>query len=97
MHQRIREYSQWFLGSNNKVADALSGIFDRTDNKLTRILFTHDPSKIPPTFKIVPLTNEITSWVTLLQQKLPVLQQYNKAHKMSMLGFGNDGKNTANM
>jgi hypothetical protein len=29
---KIREYSQWFLGANNNVADALSRDNDRTDD-----------------------------------------------------------------
>ncbi len=63
MHNRIREYSQWFPGTNNKVADALSCKFDRTDDKVTQILFTHVPSQTSPreydTFKILPLPNKI--------------------------------------
>jgi hypothetical protein len=59
MNNGIQEYSQWFLGSQNNVADALSWNMDRTDVELTQILFTHIPSQIPSTFKIVHLPNNL--------------------------------------
>jgi hypothetical protein len=68
MNHGIREYSQWFPGSQNNVADALSWDMDKTDAELTQILFTHVPSQIQSTFKIVPLPNKILCWVTLLLQ-----------------------------
>ncbi len=55
MNHGIQEYSQWFLGSQNNVADALLQDMDRYDAELTQILFTHIPSQIPSTFKIVSL------------------------------------------
>jgi hypothetical protein len=55
MTHRIREYSQWFPGIKNQVADALSRDMDRTDEELTQILFTHVPSQMPNSFKIVPI------------------------------------------
>jgi hypothetical protein len=44
MSHKIQEYSQWFPGTKNQVADALSQDMDRTDDKLTQILFLHVPS-----------------------------------------------------
>jgi hypothetical protein len=64
MNNGIQEYSQWFPGSQNNVADALSWDMARTDAELTQILFTHVPSQIPRTFKNVPLPNKIVCWVT---------------------------------
>jgi hypothetical protein len=78
MNNGIREYSQWFLESQNNMADALSRDMDRTDAELTRILFTHVPSQIASTFKIVPLPNKIICLVTLLLQKLPVQKGYGR-------------------
>ncbi len=40
----IKEYSQWFLGRENNVADALLCDFDRSDDKLTKILRKSCPS-----------------------------------------------------
>ena len=37
LSNEIREYSQWFCGADNNVADALSWDNDRTDVELTQI------------------------------------------------------------
>ena len=95
MTHKIREYSQWFPGKKNNVADALSRDKDRSDQELTQILFTHVPSQVPNSFKIVPLPSKIVSWLTSLLQKLPVQQRYKEVHTMTMLGHGNGGMSTA--
>jgi hypothetical protein len=77
MSCKIQEYSQWFPGTKNQIADALSRDMDRTDNKLTQTFF-HVPSQLPTSFKIVPLPNKIVSGMTLLLQRLPA------AHKSAI-------------
>ncbi len=62
----IRDYSQWFSGKENIVANALSRNNDRSDEELTLIFRSHCPSQIPDHFKILPLPNEIISWLTVL-------------------------------
>ena len=94
MTHKFREYSQWFLGTN-QVADALGCDMDRTDNKLTQVLIIHIPSQVPSSFKIVPLPNKIISWLTSLLQQLPVNLQFNEAHMTTTLGRGKDGSPTA--
>jgi hypothetical protein len=94
MTQKNQEYSQWFPGRINNMANALSRDKDRLDQELTQIIFTHVPSQVPNSFKIVPLPSEIVSWLTLLLQKLPVQQRYSKVHSMTTLGHGNDGMST---
>ena len=84
----IREYSQWFHGANNNVAAALSRDKDRTDNELTQISRSHRPSQLPQYFEIVPLPNEILSWLTLLLLRLPVKQQLVDTHSTMKLGRG---------
>jgi hypothetical protein len=96
MDHGIRKYSQWFRGIENDMAYALSRDMDRSDDKLTQILFTHVPSQVPNSLKIVPLPNKIVSWATSLLWRLPVQPQYSKEHTKTMLGCGSDGKNTAN-
>jgi hypothetical protein len=91
MTHRIHEYSQWFPGIKNKVADALSEDMDRTDEELTQILFTHIPSQVPNSFKIVPLPNEIASWMTSLLQQLPENPRFKEVHTTTTLGHGKDG------
>jgi hypothetical protein len=95
MTANIREYSQWFPGSKNQVANVLSCDWDRTNNILNHIRFTHVPSQVPNSFKIVPLPNKISSYVTSLLLRLPVQPQYNKEHTPTTLGRGSAGGNTA--
>jgi hypothetical protein len=75
----IKEYSQWFPGRENNVADALSRDFDRSDAELTRILRGTCPSQLPQHFHIAPLPNKISSWLTSLLQKHPVLFHERKS------------------
>ena len=91
----IREYSQWFKGEANVVADALSRDNDRSDEELTHIFRTHCPSQIPQHFEIQPLPNEIISWLTALLLKLPANPQYNEKHTRTKLGRGTGGQPTA--
>jgi len=72
----IREYSQWFRGVENNVADALSRDEDRSDNELTNIFRSHRPSQVPPHFKIVHLPNKIISWLTSLLLRLPQKKEF---------------------
>jgi hypothetical protein len=67
---------------------------DRTDEELTQ-LFTHIPSQVPNSFKIVPLPNEIASWMTSLLQQLPENPRFKEVHTMTTLGRGKDGCPTA--
>ncbi len=62
----IKEYSQWFAGSKNNVADSLSQDFDCTNDKLTHILHDTCPSQLPKHFLIVLLPSKISSWPTSL-------------------------------
>ena len=76
----IKEYSQWFPGKENNVADALSRDFDRSACELTNILHKTCPSQLPKHFQIAPLPNEISSWLTALLLKLPVQEQLQEVH-----------------
>ena len=91
----IREYSQWFRGADNNVADALSWDNDRTDNKLTQLPRSHCPSQLPQHFKIVPLPNKIATWLTLLLLQLPVKHQLVETHLTMRLGRGTATQGTA--
>jgi hypothetical protein len=91
----IREYCQWLRGADNNIADALSQDNNRSDNKLTNILRTHCYSQLPQHLKIVPLPNEITSWLTSLLLWLPVKQQLEEEHSRTKLGRGNGTQSTA--
>ena len=68
--------------------DALSRNDDRTDEELTKILCSHCPSQVPEHFRIVPLPNKITLWLTLLLLWLPVKPGLVEEHTKTMLGCG---------
>ena len=75
MDYKVKNYSQWFPGDNNDVSDALSRDYNRGDKELTNILQTFVPSQVPSHFKIVPLPNKISSWLTLILLRVPVKEQ----------------------
>ncbi len=60
----IKEYSQWFPGQENNVADALSHDFDRSDVAITQILRDTCPLQLPQRFQIALLPNKISLWLT---------------------------------
>jgi hypothetical protein len=91
----IKEYSQWFPGKDNIVANSLSRDDDRTDNKLTTFFCIHCPSQIPAHFEIQPLPNKITLWLTALLLRLPTKEQLREEHTRTKLGRGKDGPHTA--
>jgi hypothetical protein len=62
----IKEYSQWFPGRKNNVADSLSRDFHLDDAEITKHLRSSFPSQLPPHFQVVPLPKEIESWLTSL-------------------------------
>ena len=96
MTHGIKDYSQWFPGKENDVADALSRDDDRSDEELTHILRTFVPSQVPEHFEIVQLPNEISSWLISLLQKLPVKEQLREKHTRTKLGRGVAGSSGAN-
>ena len=95
LEQGIKEYSQWFPGKDNNVADALSRDFDRSDSELISILRSSCPSQLPPHFQIVQLPNGINSWLTSSLLKLPVKEQLREAHTTTDLGRGNASASTS--
>eukprot|EP00956_Cyclotella_meneghiniana_P021553 scaffold39375_cov58-Cyclotella_meneghiniana.AAC.1 len=86
----LRHFSQWFPGKENDVSDALSRDDDRSDEELTSLLYSHVPSQMPSHFKIVPLPNEILSWLTALLQSLTVKKQLRERHKRTKIGRSPD-------
>jgi hypothetical protein len=85
------QYSQWFLGKENDVSDALSRDDGRSDEELTHILRTFVPEQITDYFEIVPLPNVIVSWLTALLLKLPVKEQLRERRSRTKIGRGGDG------
>jgi hypothetical protein len=91
----VMEYMQWFEGKANNVADSLSRDFHLIDDDLTSLLFCLYPNQLPQHFKIVPLPNKITSWLTSLLQKLPVKEQLREEHTRAKHNPGRVTLNTS--
>ena len=94
MDLEIRDYSQWFPGIENNVADSLSRDFHLTDDKLISHLRHYFPSQIPSRFKIIPLPKEIVSYLTSTLQLLPVNERFREEHMPTKNSPGNAGMNT---
>ena len=90
---KIREYSQWFHGKFNILADALSRDFHLTDSNLVNALRNHLGPQMPQDFRIVPLPPTIVSWICTWLQSIPVNSQQLEEHRTSNVGLGPDGDN----
>jgi hypothetical protein len=80
MDLEIKDFSQWFPGRLNNVADSLSRDFYLSDEKLTTYLRSFFPSQIPSSFTIVPIPNKIVSWLISLFQRFPVNELFREEH-----------------
>ena len=96
MNLGLRDFSQWFPGTENNVADSLSRDMHLSDETLISLLHNTHPSQVPPKFRIVPLPNEIVLWLTSLLQRLPVKEQYKEEHTPATPAHGGDGQTTFN-
>jgi hypothetical protein len=86
IHHNIKEYSQWFPGKKNNIANALSWDVDLSNVEQTKTLRLHYPSQLPPHFQVVPLPREIESWPTSLMLQLPVKEQLQEQRIKTKLG-----------
>ncbi len=93
MNLEIRDYSLWFQGKDNNVADSLSRDFHLSDAELTLHITKQFLSQV--TFQIVPLRNKIVSWMTSLLLTLPINERFKEAHTPTKLTLGNDGQSIA--
>ncbi len=93
----IKGYSQWFPGKANNVADALSQVWHRCEDELTKILCSHFPKQMPAHFEILPLPSMISSWLIFALQRLPANMLLREQHTTTGLELGGDGSNVANL
>ena len=88
-------YSQNIQGEKNKVADALSRLHHLSPLCMHTYIISNSPSQVPPTFRLVPLPPEMSSWVTSWLLKIRDLKESEKVQKVKKREFGNDGVNIA--
>ena len=89
-HQ-IREYSQWFPGRQNHIADSLSRDFDLLDSELISLYRSKFNSQLHQRFNIAPLPQKIASWICSWLQKMSEQPRLHEAHQTSALARGIDG------
>ena len=92
MDHKCIVFPQHIQGDHNSVADILSRKFDLPPPDLTSFISSTLAHQVPSNFRIVPLPNEISSWifstVTLKQESTTPKQQ---GHTTSTTGPGNAG------
>ena len=91
MKHQIKEYSQWFAGKQNIIADSLSRDFDIPDSILVSLYHSKFSSQMNPNFRIVPIPPKIDSWLCAWLQQMPVSQLSPKEHQPSTIALGLDG------
>ena len=91
----IREYSQWFPGHLNLIADSLSRDFHLSNSHLVNLYSSRFPSQIHTNFKIVPMPDEIDCWLCAWLRLMPERQLQTEAHQPSNLDHGTVGENSS--
>ena len=94
LNNNCKDYSQWFPGEDNDLADSLSRDFHLTDDQLYSLYFNSIPSQTPSNLKISPLPKEISSFLYSILQTLPGDTQQREKHKHSSLALGVVGQNS---
>lgn len=97
MHNRIKEYSQWFPGDKNSVSDALSRDSKLKDTELTHLFYSLFPSQLPQYFTIAPLPQEIESFLSVWMQKMPARDPPRERRTSSGLHLGTGGQPSSNL
>ncbi len=64
IENRVKDYSQWFPGRDNMLADSFSCEEDSSNTALTALLTSLNLPQITKNFQIAPLSIKISSWLT---------------------------------
>lgn len=92
MDHNMKDYTQWFPGDANDIADSLSRDIHLDDLTLTKLLFHCVPEQMPKNFRIQKLPSEIESWICAWLQKMPEGKPLQEIHKSSKIALGSVGK-----
>ena len=91
MRNSCSNYSQWFPGKDNDLADSLSRDHRLSPDTLIHLFKSQIPKQMPKNLKILPLPQEIFSSITSMMQSLPAATQRPEKLKTSSLAHGLDG------
>jgi hypothetical protein len=86
-------YSQWFPGEENTVSDSLSRDFHIDPDHLSILLSHSFPEQVPFGLRILPLPEEIASWLTSLLRNQPQGEPWLKEPTPSKFALGLDTRN----
>ena len=85
-------YRQWFRGADNAVADSLSrDAYFLTPASHKQFLLSTIPHQIPKNFRVLPIPKEISSFISLTLQRMPVKPLRLHPPKPSDLALSNVG------
>jgi len=93
MHNDVKEYSQWFPGKENDVADSLSRDFHLDHVTLTSLLHHFLPDQTPSNFHIKRLPSEIVSWLSAWLLSMPEGAPSREIRRRSTIAHGAAGRN----
>jgi hypothetical protein len=82
-------YSQWFPGDKNEISDSLSRDLNLSTSDLTHLLVSSILDQVPFGLKILPLSTEISSWLTCLLCNQQQKEQWSKVPQRSKISLGN--------
>ena len=86
--------SQWWCGESNTIADILSRDREPSDTLLTTKILTDYPTQVPPSFKISPLPEKITSAICFWLQLEPPTTASQQGPTPKTTPHGDAGSNS---
>lgn len=95
LNNQCMDYSQWFPGEKNDIADSLSRDKHLSNSQLNSLFSSKIPSQMPNHFKISPIPQEIELFLLSLLQSLPEQTQQQEKHNPSKVSLGQDGQSSS--
>jgi hypothetical protein len=87
----IALFSQWICGTSNSVADCLSRNYKLRNAALTTFIKSSYPDQVPENFKVSPLPEEISSFLTSWVQAGPPAKESPQGQPRKKPPAGDDG------
>ena len=95
MSNKCSDYSQWFKGDHNDLADSLSRDHHIPVNVLSHLFTVSIPKQTPENLMISPLPLEVHSYITSMLQSLPEETQQQEKLKTSKIARGVAGMSSS--